>query len=426
MDGVGVVASGLTQGLTGSASVPMPLALICRLVAAALARTNRLAGRDLIGALRCIPSVLSDRPAGGAPNLRKKGTTTMQPRIEEVVVGVDTHADTHTAVAINGIGQVLDTVEVDACETGYGKLTAWANALEGTWQRCGVEGTGAYGAGLCRHLQGQGIDVVEVDRPNRQRRRRRGKSDPTDAEAAARAVLAGDATTVPKHRDGIVETIRILNLTRRSAVKARTQAGNQMKDVVLTAPDELRSELRELSTRQRVRLCSTWKLGPVTDPTSAARRALHDLACRWLTLHDEITHLDKDLRRLLYDAVPSLLAEPGVGTEVAAKLVIAAGENPDRLHSEAAFAALCGTSPVEHSSGRHDHRRLNRGGNRQANNALHVVALHRSRACPETRAYLERLHQRGKSPRAARRCLKRALARRFHRLLMADLSDALT
>lgn len=345
----------------------------------------------------------------------------MQPRADEIVVGVDTHADTHTAVAVNGIGQVQGTLEFPTTPAGFDQFVCWARALDGIWERAGVEGTGAYGAGLCRHLTAQGIEVIEVDRPNRQRRRQRGKSDPTDAETAARAVLARDAATVPKDRSGIVETIRILHLTRRSAVKAKTQASNQMKDVILTSPDALRAELRSLNTRQRVRACATWEPGPVTDPDTAARRSLHDLACRWLALHHEITALDRDLRRLLEAAVPTLLAEPGVGTEVAAKLVIAAGENPERIHSEAAFAALCGTSPVEHSSGKQSHRRLNRGGNRQANNALHVVALHRSRTCPETRTYLAKLRADGKTSRRATRCLKRALARRLHRSLMTDL-----
>lgn len=345
----------------------------------------------------------------------------MQPDPGDIVVGVDTHSETHTAVIVDGIGRVQDTIEVPTTTAGYRKLLSWARR-HGKVTHVGVEGTGSYGAGLARHLAAAGVEVIEVDRQNRQRRRRRGKSDPTDAEAAARAVLSGDATTTPKDRTGMVETIRILHLTRRSAIKVRTQAGNQMKDLILTAPEPIRAKLRGLTTRQRVRTCAAWRPGPITDPTSATRRALHDLAGRWLVVHDEIIHLDHQLRDLLDETVPHLLAEPGVGTEVAAKLLIAAGENPERLHSEAAFAALCGTSPVEHTSGKHDdHHRLNRGGDRQANNALHVVALHRSRHCPETRDYLDKLHTNGKTPRRAQRCLKRALARRLYKALMTDL-----
>jgi transposase len=343
----------------------------------------------------------------------------------EVIVGVDTHADQHTAVAINGIGQVQDTIEVPTTPVGFGRLVDWARSL-GRFERAGVEGCGAYGAGLARHLTDAGVTVIEVDRPNRQRRRRRGKSDPTDAESAARAVLAGDATTVPKLSTGAAEAVRILHLTRRSAVKARVQAGNQIKDLVLTAPEPIRALLRDRTTKQRVRTCAAWRPGPVTDPTTATRRALRDLARRWLDLADEIKLLEVELLRLLQRLVPSLLNERGVGIDVAAKLVIAAGENPERLRTEASFAALCGSSPVEASSGKHAAHRLNQGGNRQANNALHTVVLHRARSCQETKTYIERRRAEGKTDRAIRRCLKRSLARRFHRLLVHDLTTLLT
>jgi len=343
----------------------------------------------------------------------------------EVIVGIDTHAEVHVAAAIDGLGRMLGTLSIDTTARGYRELVRWARR-HGRFARAGVEGCGAYGAGLVRHLAAEGVEVIEVDRPNRQRRRRRGKSDPVDAEAAARAVLSGEATTSPKDSSGVVEAIRILHLTRRSAVKAKTQAGNQMKDVILTAPEDLRTELRGLTTRQRVKRCATWRPGPVTDPRSAAGRSLFDLACRWLTLDAEIKGLDANLRRLLEPLVPSLLAEHGVGTEVAAKLVLAYGEHPKRVATEASFAALCGTSPVEASSGKHQRHRLNRGGNRHANNALHTVVLHRSRRCPETRAYIERRRAEGKTDREIWRCLKRALARRFHHHLVHDLSHSLT
>ncbi|HAS10988.1 MAG TPA: IS110 family transposase [Acidimicrobiaceae bacterium] len=343
--------------------------------------------------------------------------------IGEVIVGVDTHADQHTAVAINGIGQIQETLEVPTTTIGFRQLVGWAREL-GRFERAGVEGCGSYGAGLARHLTEAGVTVIEVDRPNRRRRRRRGKSDPTDAESAARAVLAGEAATVPKLSTGTVEGVRILHLTRRSAVKARVQAGNQIKDLVLTAPEPIRAQLRDCNTKQRVKICAAWRPGPVTDPTSATRRALRHLARRWLDLAAEIKELETELLRLLRELVPSVLAERGVGIDVAAKLVIAAGENPERLRNEASFAALCGSSPVDASSGKHAAHRLNRGGNRQANNALYTVALHRTRTCDETKAYIERRRSEGKTDRAIRRCLKRALARRFHRLLVHDLTSA--
>lgn len=349
----------------------------------------------------------------------------MRPRNRVVVIGVDTHADTHTAAAVDAFGRVLDTIEVPATPAGYRQLLAWARKF-GCVQRAGVEGTGAYGAGLARYLTGQGITVIEVNRVNRQHRRRRGKSDPADAEAAARAVLSGEATGIAKVTTGRVEAIRVLHVTRRSAVKAKTQAANQITNLVLTAPEPLRSQLRVMSTTQRIRTAARWHTTPVSDPTSATRTAIRSLARRWLALHDEAHDLHKQLTTLLKATCPRLLAERGVGIDVAAKLVIAAGENPDRLRNEASFAALCGVSPVDASSGKHTHHRLNRGGNRQANNALHTVVLTRARHDPETRAYIERRRQQGRTHRDIRRCLKRALARRLHHILVAELTNPLT
>ncbi len=268
--------------------------------------------------------------------------------------------------------------------------------------------------------------MIEVNRPNRQHRRRHGKSDTADTIAAARAVISGEADAVPKDRTGMVEAVRVLHLARRSAVKAKTQAGNQIKDLVLTAPEPIRSELRSLTTTQRVRRAAAWRTRELDGPAGATRNAIRSLARRWLTLHEEIKELEAQLWVLLRDLVPTLLDEPGVGLDVAAKLVIAAGENPHRLRNEAAFAAVCGTSPVDASSGKHQRHRLNRGGNRQANNALHTVVLHRSRTCPETRAYIERRRAEGKTNREIWRCLKRTLARRFHHHLAHDLNPQLT
>jgi transposase len=343
----------------------------------------------------------------------------------DVIVGVDTHAETHTAAVMTATGHLLGTIEIPTTRAGFGTLVRWADR-HGELVAVGVEGTGAYGAGLTRFLVDNDIAVIEVNRPNRQQRRRHGKSDTADAIAAARAVISGEADAVPKDRTGMVEAVRVLHLARRSAVKAKTQAGNQIKDLVLTAPDALRDELRSLTTTQRVRRAVTWEAAPVDGPAAAARFSIGSLARRWLALHTEIKALETELWRLLRTLVPSLLEEPGVGLDVAAKLVIAAGENPDRLRHEAAFAALCGTSPVEASSGKHQRHRLNRGGNRQANNALHTVVLHRSRTCPETRAYIQRRRAEGRTNREIWRCLKRALARRFHHHLIHDLAGTLT
>lgn len=349
----------------------------------------------------------------------------MSPRNRVVVIGIDTHADTHTAAAVDELGRILDTVEIPATPAGYRQLLTWARQL-GRVERAGVEGTGAYGAGLARFLVARNITVIEINRVNRQHRRRRGKSDPADAEAAARAVLAGDATGIAKDTTGQVEAIRVLHLARRSAVKAKTQAANQITNLVLTAPEPLRTQLRTMTTGQRIRTAARWRTTPVTDPTTATKTAIRSLARRWLDLHHEIRELEQHLTALLTQTCPRLLAERGVGIDVAAKLVIAAGENPERLHNEGSFAALCGVSPVDASSGKHTHHRLNRGGNRQANNALHTVMLVRARHDPETRAYIDRRRQQGLPTRDIQRCLKRALARRFHHILIAELTNQLT
>jgi transposase len=341
----------------------------------------------------------------------------------EVTLGVDTHLEFHVAVVVDHLGRVLDTITIPTTIAGFEELLAWA-ARHGELVRAGVEGTGAYGAGLARHLAAAGVEVIEVNRPNRQRRRLRGKSDPTDAESAARAVLAGDATATPKTRVGIVESIRVLRLARSSAMKHRTQLANQIKDLVLTAPEPLRAELRSLTTKQRVQRCARMRPGTGAEPIEATKRALRHLARRWQHLTVEITELDDDLGPLLARAAPRLLARPGVGPETAAKLLVTAGDNPERLHSEAALAALCGASPVEASSGKIQRHRLNRGGDRHANNALWTIAFIRRHRDPATRAYVERRRKDGKTDREILRCLKRYIARELHPLLLADLKDA--
>lgn len=342
-----------------------------------------------------------------------------------ITVGVDTHADTHTATVCDQLGRIIVTATFDATPAGYRRLLAWAKR-RGVISGFGIEGTGSYGLGLARFLTREGVEVNEVNRTNRQHRRRRGKSDPADSEAAARSVLAGDATGAPKDHTGGVEAVRVLNIARRSAVKAKTQAANQVRDLVVTAPDDIRSELRDLRTPGRMAHCARWRPGDPLDARSATRVAIRQLAQRWLALDAEATQLQAQMRRLLDELVPSLMAEVGVSTMNAAQLVIAAGQNPERLRSEGSFAALCGTSPVEASSGKHQRHRINQGGNRQANSALHIVVLIRASRCEETRSYIARRTEEGRSQREIWRCLKRALARRFHRLLVRDLTPSLT
>lgn len=341
-----------------------------------------------------------------------------------VTVGVDTHTDQHVGVALDQFGRRLGTRSVPTTPAGFAALLAWARDL-GVVEQIGIEGTGSYGAGLTRWLRARGLTVVEVERPDRhgrQARRRRGKSDPIDAEAAARAVQAGTVIGQPKAGDGRVEMIRTLRLTRRSAMKARTQAANQLHALVVTAPDELRARLRALPMAELVRTAAAFRPlrsgTPLSTPLAAAKLALKGLAIRYRQLSAEIDALDEHLEPLVSTAAPELLAVKGVGTDIAGALLVAAGDNPDRLHSEAAFASLCGVAPIPASSGKTNRHRLSRGGDRDANRALYLLALGRMGWDPATRTYVTRRTAAGLSKAEIIRCLKRYLAREVYRLLV--------
>jgi transposase len=338
-----------------------------------------------------------------------------------VTVGVDSHKDTHVAAAVDQLGRLLGTTQAPTTERGFGQLERWAQGL-GQVQRFGIEGTGSYAAGLTRWLGGRGHQVVEVNRPNRQTRRRRGKSDPVDAEAAARSALAGDDVTTPKAANGTVEMLRVLRVARRSAMKARTQAANQLASLLVTAPEPLRRQLRGLAPDRLVEVAAALRPGELADPLAATKLALRELARRHQVLTAEIDRLDSQIAKLAPKASPALLARCGVGPQTAAALLVAAGDNPDRLRSEACFAMLCGASPIEASSGKTVRHRLNRGGDRQANNALWVTALSRMASDQRTKDYVERRTKEGKSKRDIIRCLKRYIAREVYRDLKAAIA----
>ena len=289
--------------------------------------------------------------------------------------------------------------------------------------RCaGVEGTCSYGAGLARHLRTRGIEVLEVERPKRRRRssRRHGKSDPSDAERAAPTVLAGETSGVPKSGDGRVEMIRALRAAPRSAMKARTQAANQLQSLRVRAPDKLLDRLRGLSTKELVAVAARFRIGDdPRDVPSATKFALRSVARRYEALSGEIAELDAHLARLVAQVAPELVSLAGIGTDHAATLLIVAGDNPQRLRSEASFASLCGVSPVEASSGKVVRHRLNRGGNREANRALYMICLARMRRDRRTQEYVARRTAEGKSKREIIRCLKRYVAREVYRVLIS-------
>ena len=349
--------------------------------------------------------------------------STMPDNAGEVILGVDTHEDEHVAALISERGRLLETMSFPASRRGYRQLLCWARR-RGDVAVAGVEGTGSFGAGLARFLAAEGVEVIEVTRPSRRSRRHLGKSDPVDAEAAARMVLSGEATATPKRRDGIVESIRVLQIARRSAIKARTQAGQQIRSLIVTAPDELNDNLAGLGVKRQVERCARLRPGATDGAAASTRRALRSLARRWQQLDAEARELERELQTLVKSAAPRLLAEPGVGPDTAGKLLVIASDNVARLRSDAAFAALCGVSPIEASSGKTKRHRLNHGGDRQGNNALWTIANNRLIHDPETRAYAARRTAEGLSRREILRCLKRHLARRLYRLIVADLTAA--
>jgi transposase len=336
--------------------------------------------------------------------------------VSPIIGGVDTHKETHTVAALDAAGRLLGTETFPVSAAGYVALVTWLRSF-GRVGQVGVEGTGSYGSGLAARLRKEGIRVVEVNRPNRQLRRRRGKSDPTDAEAAARATLAGDALGVPKTQDGPVEMIRLFRLQRRSAMRARTQAANQLHAVVSTAPESMRSAVRGLSLPTLLDRIAKMRAPKPHNLASATRAVLRALALRWHQLDREVALIDEQLESLVQAVAPELVTRQGIGVEVAGALLVAAGDNPGRLHTEASFAALCGVSPLDASSGKQRRHRLNRGGNRDANRALWVVAIARLRCHSRTREYVDRRTKEGLSKPEIIRCLKRYIVREVFKIL---------
>ena len=343
-------------------------------------------------------------------------------RTHPVTGGVDTHQDSHYAAVVDQVGRVLGTQQFAATPAGYRALLAWLRRF-GTVIKIGVEGTGSYGAGLARYLAGVKVEVVEVDRPDRKARRRNGKSDSLDAVSAALAALSGRATGVPKTRTGPVEAIRVLRVARAGAVKARTAAFNELHSLIVTGPEPLRAVLSPLSKAKRVIHCAAFVLDPtrLADPEHATAVALGALARRIQHLDLEIGQADRQLKKLVTTTAPRLCAIRGVGPDVAGQMLVSAGDNPERLHSEAAFAHLCGVAPIPASSGNTDRHRLNRGGDRHANSALYMLVLSRLAHDPRTRAYRQRRTQQGKTTPEIIRCLKRYAAREVLTALQADL-----
>jgi transposase len=336
----------------------------------------------------------------------------------DIVIGVDTHKDNHVAYACDGLGRRIDDIEIPATPDGYHALLAWA-VVFGRVHTFGVEGTGSYGSGLAKFLRRHSYHVIEVSRPPRKGERRlSGKSDVIDAEHAAREVLTGTLETVPKTADGAVEAIRLVKIVRDTAVKAHSAAMITLKAVIVTGSDELRAELEHLTDHKLVTACAAMTAPEtISGPADAMAHTLGHLARRWLELHEEIKAHTKTLKVLTTQTAPALLEAFGVGFDTAAEILVTAGDNSDRIRSDAAFAKLCGVCPIPASSGKTNRHRLNRGGNRQANAALYRTVIVRMHWHPETIAYVERRTKEGLTKKDIIRCLKRYVARELFNLL---------
>ena len=304
-----------------------------------------------------------------------------------------------------------------ATEAGFAELLGWLIGF-GSVTQIGVEGTGSWGVGLSRFLTGAGVVVVEVDRPNRQQRRKVGKSDPSDAVSAARAALSGVASVTPKIRNGPVEQMRVLLVARRSARQQRIQSLNQLRHLVFCAPEQIRIRFKDRYKTGLVTEAANMRPRKGSDPvTYTTNLVIRGLARRIQALNSEIKTIDHALTGLIEDTAPSLFSLHGVGTDTAASLLVAAGDNPERISSERSWAHLCGVTPIPASSGKTIRHRLNRGGDRQANAALHRIVLTRMSSHPETRTYVARRRAEGLNTPEIMRCLKRYVARQTYKHL---------
>ena len=345
----------------------------------------------------------------------------MAAHLEEahVIGGVDTHKELHVAAVVDHRDRVLGTETFPTTRHGYRLMLAWMRAY-GDLQRVGVECSGSYGAGLLRYLQTAGVEILEVTAPDKLDRRRRGKNDDFDAQSAAHAAFAKRHTVTPRSRDGMVESLRVLKTCRKTAVQARRVALQMIQMTIVCAPDKIRDTLRSMTRMLLIRTLAAWRpdLTAYRQVEEAYRISLKSLARRYLELHDEIADLDKMIEAIVKDLAPELLAQTAIGLNSAAQLLLTAGDNPDRLKSEASFAALCGVSPVPASSGKTVRHRLNRGGDRAANSAIHIIAIGRLRLDARTQDYMARRIAAGNSKLEAIRCLKRYIAREVFGIIM--------
>ena len=334
------------------------------------------------------------------------------------VLGVDTHADSHALAVVEARSQRTSRcLTIPATRLGYRQALRVARRSAPGARVWALEGSGCYGAGLARFLSVRGERVLEVERPARAGRQGRLKSDALDAERAARTVLAGKTAALPR-LGAQTQALRALLVTRAGAVNACTAALNELRALIVTCPPELREPLHGLSEARLLSACARLRPGQTDSEHAALALALRSLAQRVRQLRAESSTLERELHKRVQALAPELLARPGVGPISAAAILIAWSQ-PARVRSEAAFARLAGVAPIPASSGKTIRYRLDRGGDRQLNRALHTIILCRRRTDDNTKTYIARRLAEGKTQREAVRCLKRYLARSLFRLLEA-------
>ncbi|WP_240615236.1 IS110 family transposase [Arthrobacter ruber] len=331
------------------------------------------------------------------------------------MVGIDTHSDTHHVAVVTEYGKPLADQGFPTTAAGHREAFTFITGF-GLVLQVGMEGTGTYGAALTKILQGKGMQVIEVNRPNRQQRRLKGKTDSLDAYRAAHSVIAGMSTAVPKAKDGPVECLRVLRASRGSAIKSRNATINQIKGLLVSAPEALRSKYQGLTTGTMIEIMVRSRpSGHLADPSYVTARVLKALAVRYQHLSAEIEDVNAQLQDISESYAPMLQQLTGVGTDVASQLLVTFGDNQERVGNEAQFAALTGAAPVPASSGKTSRHRLSRGGDRQANCALHHIVLVRMNIHRKTKDYVTKRTEEGKSKREIIRCLKRYVAREVYR-----------
>ena len=347
-------------------------------------------------------------------------TTLETVRSGHVVIGVDTHKHVHVAAVMDTVGGILATLTITTDTGGFKQLLDWSSGF-GKVLAFGIEGTGSYGATLTSFVRRHGHKVVEAGRPDRRLRRANGKSDTLDAENAARSVLAGFATATPKTADGAAEMIRQLKIAHDSAVSDRTAAMVTMKAMLVHGSDELRRETNRKTQIMLARYLAALRPRTLESPDDALRHSLRSLARRWQQLDAEAKEMSTMIEQLVTLTAPQLLEQFGIGVDTAAEILIVAGDNPERIRSEAAFAKLAGISPVPTGSGMTSGRhRINHGGHRQLNAAIYRTVIVRMRFHEPTIAYVARRTAEGKSKREIIRCLKRYVNREFYHLVKVD------